>query len=164
MFREATKSTTFNEPVDGKSNTTLSNSNTCTCSLEQHKHTSSKSRRGQRMYQNPKKNNKAPEPDNIRNQPLKHVEIVQNHAVREIQSFFRLDAFMSKKMRKLCRNKVVYLCKQKGSKNDPSIYRPISLLNTHFKLLTKIINNRIAPILKKLPDYQAGFRSNRSTI
>eukprot|EP00924_Labyrinthula_sp_SR-Ha-C_P000558 augustus_masked-scaffold_27-processed-gene-2.4-mRNA-1 protein AED:1.00 eAED:1.00 QI:0/0/0/0/1/1/5/0/1086 len=110
------------------------------------------------------KNNKAPGPDNIRNEVLKHVEIVQSHAVREIQSFFRLDAFKSKKMRKICRGKVVYLYKQKGSKNDPSNYRPISLLNTHFKLLTKIINNRIAPILNKLPDYQAGFRNNRSTI
>eukprot|EP00924_Labyrinthula_sp_SR-Ha-C_P010128 augustus_masked-scaffold_40-processed-gene-2.56-mRNA-1 protein AED:1.00 eAED:1.00 QI:0/0/0/0/1/1/2/0/1108 len=110
------------------------------------------------------KNNKAPGPDNIRNEVLKHVEIVQSHAVREIQSFFMLDAFKSKKMRKICRGKIVYLYKQKGSKNDPSNYRPISLLNTHFKLLTKIINNRIAPILNKLPDYQAGFRNNRSTI
>eukprot|EP00924_Labyrinthula_sp_SR-Ha-C_P013047 snap_masked-scaffold_12-processed-gene-7.35-mRNA-1 protein AED:1.00 eAED:1.00 QI:0/-1/0/0/-1/1/1/0/1167 len=110
------------------------------------------------------KNNKAPGPDNIRNEVLKHVEMVQSHAVREIQSFFRLDAFKSKKMRKICRGKVVYLYKQKGSKNDPSNYRPISLMNTHLKLLTKIINNRIAPILNKLPDYQAGFRNNRSTI
>eukprot|EP00924_Labyrinthula_sp_SR-Ha-C_P014842 snap_masked-scaffold_96-processed-gene-0.1-mRNA-1 protein AED:1.00 eAED:1.00 QI:0/-1/0/0/-1/1/1/0/939 len=110
------------------------------------------------------KNNKAPGPDNMRNEVLKHVEIVQEHAVRETQSFFRLDAFKSKKMRKICRGKVVYLYKQKGSKNDPSNYRPITLLNSHFKLLTKIINNRIAPILNKLPDYQAGFRNSRSTI
>eukprot|EP00924_Labyrinthula_sp_SR-Ha-C_P015786 snap_masked-scaffold_4-processed-gene-9.38-mRNA-1 protein AED:0.44 eAED:0.47 QI:0/-1/0/1/-1/1/1/0/900 len=110
------------------------------------------------------KNNKAPGPDNLRNEVLKHVEIVQKHAVREIQSFFRLDAFKSRKMRKICRGKVVYLYKQKGSKNDPSNYRPISLLNSHFKLLTKIINNRITPILNKLPDYQAGFRNSRSTI
>eukprot|EP00924_Labyrinthula_sp_SR-Ha-C_P001297 augustus_masked-scaffold_7-processed-gene-19.89-mRNA-1 protein AED:1.00 eAED:1.00 QI:0/-1/0/0/-1/1/1/0/1053 len=110
------------------------------------------------------KNNKAPGPDNLRNEVLKHVEIVQKHAVREIQSFFRLDAFKSRKMRKICRGKVVYLYKQKGSKNDRSNYRPISLLNSHFKLLTKIINNRITPTLNKLPDYQAGFRNNRSTI
>eukprot|EP00924_Labyrinthula_sp_SR-Ha-C_P013556 maker-scaffold_5-snap-gene-6.48-mRNA-1 protein AED:0.20 eAED:0.25 QI:0/0/0/0.66/0.5/0.33/3/0/243 len=101
------------------------------------------------------KNNKAPGPDNLRNEVLKHVEIVQKHAVREIQSFFRLDAF---------KGKVVYLYKQKGSKNDPSNYRPISLLSSHFKLLTKIINNRITPILNKLPDNQAGFRNSRSTI
>eukprot|EP00924_Labyrinthula_sp_SR-Ha-C_P005450 augustus_masked-scaffold_1-processed-gene-31.66-mRNA-1 protein AED:1.00 eAED:1.00 QI:0/-1/0/0/-1/1/1/0/1165 len=110
------------------------------------------------------KNNKAPGPDNLRNEVLKHVEIVQKHAVREIQSFFRLDVFKSRKMRKICRGKVVYLYKQKGSKNDPSNYRPISLLNSHFKLLTRIINNRITPILNKLPNYQEEFRNNRSTI
>eukprot|EP00924_Labyrinthula_sp_SR-Ha-C_P008882 augustus_masked-scaffold_2-processed-gene-5.50-mRNA-1 protein AED:1.00 eAED:1.00 QI:0/0/0/0/1/1/3/0/748 len=163
IFRKATKPTTSNEFVDGKPNTTLPNSNTCTGSLEQHKHTSSKGRRSQKMHQNPK-NNKAPGPDNLRNEVLKHVEIVQKHAVREIQSFFRLDAFKSRKMRKICRGKVVYLYKQKGSKNDPSNYRPISLLNSHFKLLTKIINNRITPILNKVLDYQAGFRNNRSTM
>eukprot|EP00924_Labyrinthula_sp_SR-Ha-C_P013318 snap_masked-scaffold_45-processed-gene-1.20-mRNA-1 protein AED:1.00 eAED:1.00 QI:0/0/0/0/1/1/2/0/133 len=65
------------------------------------------------------KNNKAPGPDNIRSEVLKHVEIVQNHAVREIQSFFRLDAFKSRKMRKICRGKVVHRYKQKGSKKRP---------------------------------------------
>eukprot|EP00924_Labyrinthula_sp_SR-Ha-C_P002613 augustus_masked-scaffold_13-processed-gene-1.0-mRNA-1 protein AED:1.00 eAED:1.00 QI:0/-1/0/0/-1/1/1/0/1019 len=110
------------------------------------------------------KNNKAPGPDNLRNEVLKHVEIVQKHAVREIQSFFRLDAFKSRKMRKICRGQIVYLYKQKGSKNDPSNYRPISLLNSHFKLLTKIINNRITPILNKVLVYQAGFRNSRSTM
>eukprot|EP00924_Labyrinthula_sp_SR-Ha-C_P015962 augustus_masked-scaffold_4-processed-gene-14.53-mRNA-1 protein AED:1.00 eAED:1.00 QI:0/0/0/0/1/1/2/0/1120 len=110
------------------------------------------------------KTNKAPGPDNLRNEVLKHVEIVQKHAVREIQSFFRLNAFKSRKMRKICRGKVVYLYKQKGSKNDSYNYRQISLLNSHFKLLTKIINNRITSILNRLPDYQAGFRNSYSTI
>ena len=50
---------------------------------------------------------------------------------------------------------------------DPRLaesYRPISLLNTCYKLLERLVLHRVSPEVEKLlsPE-QAGFRRNRST-
>ena len=55
---------------------------------------------------------------------------------------------------------------KKGDKSTPENYRPISLLNTLPKLFTSILFIRLykwAETNKKLPEWQAGFRSSRST-
>ncbi|KAI5716031.1 hypothetical protein M8J77_026325 [Diaphorina citri] len=57
--------------------------------------------------------------------------------------------------------KVLY--KGKGDTKDANSYRGISLLDTAYKLYTKILNERIMKVIdNKLPDEQFGFRRNRS--
>mgnify|MGYP000288840679 CR=1 FL=1 len=59
--------------------------------------------------------------------------------------------------------KVMY--KGRGNMNDPSKYRGIALENAPFKILTKIITDKIKRTIgEQLPDAQFGFRPGRSTI
>jgi hypothetical protein len=52
---------------------------------------------------------------------------------------------------------------QKGDKREIANYRPITILNTDYKILTKTLNNRISRVANKLihPD-QTGFVPGRS--
>ncbi len=60
---------------------------------------------------------------------------------------------------------VVAIPKPNKPLNDPKSYRPISLLCTPFKLLERLILQRIDPIVDpKLPKTQAGFRREKSTV
>ena len=60
---------------------------------------------------------------------------------------------------------VIAIPKPKKPLNDPQSYRPISLLCTPFKLLERLILQRIDPIVDpKLPKTQAGFRRGKSTV
>ena len=55
---------------------------------------------------------------------------------------------------------------KKGSKSDPSNYRPISLLPLLSKVLERVVLSQIKEFLsfnKILYDYQSGFRKNHST-
>ena len=57
------------------------------------------------------------------------------------------------------------LFKGKGQKEDLNNYRGISLLNTSFKVFTKMLKDRLAALLEsKLSDGQYGFRKGRSTL
>ena len=48
---------------------------------------------------------------------------------------------------------------------EPASYRPISLLCIPYKLMERMIYNRLEPIIEKaLPDEQAGFRAGRCTL
>ena len=56
---------------------------------------------------------------------------------------------------------------KKGKRNDPSNYRPISILSTINKIFEKILYTRLYKYLTKfdiLYNYQYGFRKNHSTI
>ncbi len=54
--------------------------------------------------------------------------------------------------------------KEKGA-NIFSIFRPISLCNTGYKLITKIIANKLKPILPKIiPENQGGFIQGRQIV
>ena len=56
------------------------------------------------------------------------------------------------------------LWKKKGSKNDPSKYRGLSIGSTVCKLLVNIILERLRPWYDaQLTDEQNGFRQNRGT-
>lgn len=60
--------------------------------------------------------------------------------------------------------KILAILKPGKPPNDPSSYRPISLLCCFFKLLERIILTRILPQLDPhIPIEQAGFRSGRDT-
>ena len=55
---------------------------------------------------------------------------------------------------------------KKGSKTDPSNYRPISLLPLSSKVFQRVVLDQIEEFFsfnKVLYDYQSGFRKNRST-
>ena len=59
---------------------------------------------------------------------------------------------------------VVEIYKGKGPLTDPASYRPISLLNTSYKLFAKIIHARLQAALDdRLREAQYGFRATRST-
>jgi hypothetical protein len=56
---------------------------------------------------------------------------------------------------------------KKGSPNDPSSYRPVSLLPVFSKILQKVVYNQLLTFLESnrlLDDEQHGFRSKKSTI
>jgi hypothetical protein len=54
---------------------------------------------------------------------------------------------------------------KKGDRTICSNYRPITLRNVAYKILTILINSRLTGIVEsKLEDCQMGFRPNRSTI
>ena len=62
---------------------------------------------------------------------------------------------------------VTLLYKQRGSKNDPSNYRPVSLLHAVGKLLDSIVTDRLLHFLTKnnlLSVHQHGFLPRRSTV
>lgn len=60
---------------------------------------------------------------------------------------------------------IIAILKPGKAADDPTKYRPIALLSTMYKLLERLIHNRIKePIDNSLPDYQAAFRENRSCV
>ena len=62
--------------------------------------------------------------------------------------------------------KIIPIYKQKGEQNDPSNYRPITLLSCMGKLFTAVINNRLytySEKYNKINECQAGFRKKFST-
>lgn len=62
---------------------------------------------------------------------------------------------------------IILLLKPSKDKQQPSSYRPISLLSCLGKLLEKIIKQRLMLVLERrniLPMHQAGFRQGKSTI
>jgi hypothetical protein len=53
---------------------------------------------------------------------------------------------------------------KKGDRLDGNNYRPITLLNTIYKIFAILLNKRLTDIIEnKLDDFQMGFRPNRST-
>lgn len=65
--------------------------------------------------------------------------------------------------REFKRSKVIAIQKPGKPADQPKSYRPIALLSTTYKLLERIIFNRISPaILEDIPVEQAGFRPKRS--
>jgi hypothetical protein len=59
--------------------------------------------------------------------------------------------------------KIVAILKPNKPAEDPKSYRPIALLSSLYKLLEKLLANRITPFIEKVvPVEQAGFREGRN--
>lgn len=106
------------------------------------------------------KNHKAPGPDGIPTEILKnggdklsyvlHSLIVKLWRIRQMPEEWLLGTIVP--------------VHKKGELMSCKNYRPISLLNTAYKVLSHILLNRLKPHVEdKVGDYQAGFRTNRST-
>ena len=60
---------------------------------------------------------------------------------------------------------MVAIPKPKKSKENPKSYHPISMLCVPYKILERLIHNRVEPIIDpQLPREQAGFWHGRSTV
>lgn len=107
--------------------------------------------------------NKAPGPDEIPNQTLRNLSrktIVQLHYI--INAVLKLSHFPQS----FKNAKIVPIHKPGKPKNDPSSYRPISLLNTLSKVVEKVILTRLQHVLDEhqtITDIQFGFRASHST-
>jgi hypothetical protein len=60
------------------------------------------------------------------------------------------------------RAKVIAIIKPGKDGTDPAHYRPISLLSVVYKLLERLILQRIQPLIENVTHNQAGFRQHRS--
>ena len=108
------------------------------------------------------KQGKAPGPDNI------HPEFVIHQSERTstwLCAFLSACLQKSKLPRTWRRAVVIALLKPNKPPEDPKSYRPISLLCVPLKILERMINSRIEPVVDpQLPREQAGFRRGRSTV
>jgi len=60
---------------------------------------------------------------------------------------------------------IIYPIYKKGNRSVCSNYRGIALLNVTYKIFTSLLHNRLQKIAEReIGDYQAGFKTNRSTI
>jgi hypothetical protein len=103
-------------------------------------------------------------PDNIHNRCLKnHTDLLLQHLTRLFNVI--LDFGYIPNMWK--KANIILLLKPKKDKQQPSSYRPISLLSCLGKLLEKIVKQRLTLEVERrniLPAHQAGFRSKKSTL
>lgn len=107
------------------------------------------------------KNNKAPGDDLITTELLKGGEEV---SINILHSLFT-KVWTEKTLPKDWKHSTVVPIHKKGSKRKCDNYRGISLLNVTSKLLSRIIYNRILPLIEScIDDTQCGFRGSRSTI
>lgn len=103
-------------------------------------------------------------PDNIHNRCLKnHTKLLVQHLTQLFNVILDIGHIPS--MWK--KANIILLLKPKKDKQQPSSYRPISLLSCIGKLLEKIIKQRLTLEVERrhiLPAHQAGFRSKKSTL
>ena len=108
-------------------------------------------------------NNKAPGLDNITNTIIKLLEPSLKILLHEIFNFSYENSYFPKRW-KTAKIKMIY--KNKGSKYDPTNYRPISLLPQFGKIFEKLISDKLylwCDLNNILNKEQSGFRKGRST-
>ncbi|KAE9414978.1 hypothetical protein Angca_003700, partial [Angiostrongylus cantonensis] len=107
------------------------------------------------------KNRTAPSPDRIRSEHLKNLPPV---LVNRLARLFTRYLSECKVPTQWKASKIVLLFK-KGDLHDVGNYRPICLLSVMYKLLARVILNRIDITLDEgQPCEQAGFRKGFSTM
>ena len=107
------------------------------------------------------KNNKAAGPDNIPAELLKYLDAGNKQALLSVLN----DWWTSETVpAELLHAQVVSIFK-KGDTQNVANYRPISLLNTIYKVYAQIVRSRIADVIDPhISKMQFGFRKNRSTV
>lgn len=105
------------------------------------------------------KRRKAPGPDNIQTEFIKELDDTNKlHLLTKLNEWW--EGEIPEEMTKAR----VVLIHKKGDKENLANYRPISLLNTFYKLVAAIIQNRLAIKLDNhLQQTQYGFRRKRGT-
>ena len=108
------------------------------------------------------KSGKAPGPDSIHPEFLMHLGTECQHWLR----MFMTNCMSRMKIPKIWRRaKIIAILKPGKSPEEAGSYRPISLLSVCFKLVERLIYNRLLPVVDpQLPREQAGFRPGRSTV
>ena len=105
---------------------------------------------------------KAPGPDNMHAEFLLHAG---DHAKEWLRKFCNKCLQTCKLPRIWRMATVIAILKPNKPKDDPKSYRPISLLCIPYKIVERLIYNRISPVIDpQLPQEQAGFRPGRSTL
>ncbi|KAL4142987.1 hypothetical protein QTP88_005369 [Uroleucon formosanum] len=107
------------------------------------------------------KNWKAPSSDNI------PAELIKCGGVEMHKSIFKLcqKIWEEEQMPEDWKKVIIIPIYKKGDKTECGNYRGISLLNLAYKVLSKVLMNRISPYIEEnLGEYQCGFRRTRSTI
>ena len=103
-------------------------------------------------------------PDNIHNRCLKnHTDLLVKHLTTLFNVILEI-GYIPNMWKKA---NIILLLKPKKDKQQPSSYRPISLLSCLGKLLEKIVKQRLTLEVERrniLPAHQAGFRSKKSTL
>ena len=104
---------------------------------------------------------KSPGTDNINAEPL---QVAGTQMTQRIQELI-LNIWRTEKMPNEWNKSIICPIYKKGEKSECSNYRGISLLNTVYKILATVINNRLKVYaLDLLSHEQTGFRRNRSTM
>lgn len=104
------------------------------------------------------KNGKTPGPDGIPTEVWRHSEVAKSALYFFLKHFWDQECVP----KTLVHCVFVMLYKNKGSRDDPSMYRAIGLLNHSYKILSVCILNRlVAETDWFLSEWQAGFRSDR---
>ena len=107
------------------------------------------------------KNNKAPGPDHNANEAFRLLDGESRIALLEYYNKVWEAGEAPEEWKEAL---VVSIYKGKGADTDPANYRPISLLNTIYKIFAAMLQARLARIHdKNLRRTQYGFRSQRST-
>ena len=107
------------------------------------------------------KNNRSPGPDGIPAEFLKAGSCV----IIDVLTKLFNKIMKSGKVPSSWKESNLVLIHKKGPKDDPQNFRPISLLNSTYKIFMKVLQNRIGRTLEEhQPIEQAGFRSGFSTI
>ena len=106
------------------------------------------------------KSGKAPGSDGVHPEFLLHCG---KYAKRWLAEFFTDIMTHGLIPQQMKRSKIIALLKPGKPSNEPKSYRPIALLSSVYKLLERLLYNRIAAkILEVVPIEQAGFRPERS--
>ena len=104
---------------------------------------------------------KAPGPDGVVGELFQNLDPQSEEILLDIYNKIWIEGDVP---RSWVEARVVTIFKNKGSDSDPSSYRPISLLNSVYKIYSAMLQTRLATCFdSRLRSTQYGFRSKRST-